>query len=238
MKAMAPHEIDLERAMDASRTLLGKRIPARLTELNLAMMEIDERHTREPWRLALSIDFVDAVERHCKQLFATLGQDRVPAAAWLARNLLELWVWVRFCGVSRENAWRFHEDALRDAKSMLEAQGQICEFLGFEDEVSGIAAQETGEADSDHLGVGDLGANYLAVAKAATAPGVELGAQFGPLFRSLSRFAHPTAGLIHGIAHQSEACRQIQAMFTTQGAYFADQSLLTLEAQFGLPLLP
>jgi hypothetical protein len=36
---------------------------------------------------------------------------------------------------------------------------------------------------------------------------------FGPSQRSLSKFAHPTAGLVHGIAHQIQTARQLQAVF-------------------------
>lgn len=62
----------------------------------------------------------------------------------------------------------------------------------------------------------------------------DLGDRFGSFHRSLSKFAHPTAGLVHGITHQVEACRQLQAVFTTQGVYYAAQGTLALEAQLGI----
>jgi hypothetical protein len=40
---------------------------------------------------------------------------------------------------------------------------------------------------------------------------------------------------VHGITHQAEACRQLQAVCTTQGVYFAAQSTIALEGQLGLP---
>jgi hypothetical protein len=50
----------------------------------------------------------------------------LPGAAWLARNLLELLVWVKYRGISRENAWRFHGDVLRDLKGLLESHAKNC----------------------------------------------------------------------------------------------------------------
>ena len=101
--------------------MLGKRIPARLNAIKLALIDIDRRKAWEPWHLALTVDLIEGFERNCDQLLETMGRDRLPASAWLARNLLELWVWLKYCGVSRENAWRFHEDPLRDVKGLMEA---------------------------------------------------------------------------------------------------------------------
>jgi hypothetical protein len=108
--ATDPHEYDIGKETAASRNMLEKRIPAELNKIKLALVDIDKRKAYEPWRLALTFDLVDAIERNCQQLLETMEKDRLPAAAWIARNLLELLVWVKYCGVSRENAWRFHED--------------------------------------------------------------------------------------------------------------------------------
>jgi hypothetical protein len=167
-------------------------------------------------------------------MLETIGKDRLPAAAWIARNLLELWVWVKYCGVSTKNAWRFHEDALRDAKGLTELHKQICDAMGIEDESSTIAAELIKDVASEKLGLGDINSIFLAVAKASKAPGVDLGDQFAPFHRSLSKFAHPTAGLVHGITHQAEICRHLQAICTTQGVYFAAQSTLAVESQLGI----
>ena len=35
-------------------------------------------------------------------------------AAWRARNLLELQIWIEYCSISEENAYEFWEDAQRD----------------------------------------------------------------------------------------------------------------------------
>jgi hypothetical protein len=229
-----PHEYDIDIETAASRDMLEKRIPADMNKIKLVLVDIDKRKAYEPWRLALAVDLVDAIERNCAQLLETFDKDRLPAAAWLARNLLELLVWVKYCGVSRENAWRFHEDALRDAKGLMEAHAKSCAAMGIDNETATVAAERLRQVASQKLGLADIDARFFEVKDAAKAPGVDLGERFGPFQRSLSKFAHPTAGLVHGITHQTEACRQLQAIFTTHGVYYAAQCTLALNAQLGI----
>jgi hypothetical protein len=235
MKAGDSDEYDIEYETAASRNMLEVRIPVRLNTIKLALVDIDKRQVYEPWRLALTVDLVQGVERNCGEMLETFGKDRLPASAWIARNLLELLVWVKYCGVSRDNAWRFHEDALRDVKGLTEMHKKSCDVMGIVDETSAIAAQRLKDVASENLGLEDIDSKFLAVANAAAAPGVDLGDRYGPFNRSLSKFAHPTAGLVHGITHQPEICRNLQAICTTQGVYFAAQSTLAVEAQLGIP---
>jgi len=117
---------------------------------------------------------------------------------------------------------------------LIEAHAKGCAAIGIENETAAIAAQRLQQVASEKLGLEDIDADFLAVSKAAKAQGVDLGDKFGPFHRSLSKFAHPTAGLVHGITHQAEACRQLQAAFTTQGVYYAAEGTLALEAQLGI----
>ena len=236
MHGIDPDTYEIDREMAAARQMLKVRIPRELNTVKLALIE--NRQAYEPWRLALTVDFVESVERNCRELLEAMVKDRLPAAAWIARNLLEVWVWVRYCGVSRENAWRFHEDALRDLKGLMESYKKGCDAMRIPDKTSALAAQRIQEVASKELGLEDISANYLTVSSAAKSPSVDLGERYGPFNQVLSKFAHPTAGLLHGIAHQPEACRQLQASFTTMGVYFTAQITLALEAQLELPSPP
>jgi hypothetical protein len=80
--------------------MLEQRLPRELNRIKLALVEIDKQKSYEPWRLALTIDLVHSVEANGVQLFETMDKDRLPAVAWLARNLLELLVWVECVVVS------------------------------------------------------------------------------------------------------------------------------------------
>ncbi len=233
-EARDPHEYDIEYETAASRDMLKRRIPDRLNTIKLAIVDIDKSRSCEPWRLALTVDLIDAIERNCEQLLETMDKDRLPASAWIARNLLELLVWVKYCGVSRENAWRFHEDALRDMKGLMDAHAKSCAATGIVEETSAIGAERLQQAASEKLGIDEIDAKFLAVAEASVA-GVDLGERYTPLNKWLSKFAHPTAGLVHGITHQAEAWHQLQAVGTTQGVYFAAQATIAMEAQLGLP---
>jgi hypothetical protein len=110
--------------------------------------------------------------------------------------------------------------------------------MGIENETSGIAALRIKDVASEKLGLEDIESNFLAVAKASKAEGVNLGGRFAPFYRSLSKFAHPTAGLVHGMTHQAEICRKLQAVCTTQGVYYAAQSTLAVETQLGMAVAP
>jgi hypothetical protein len=221
---------DIEQETAASREMLNASIPAKLKHIYRLLVE---KRSSEPWQSALTFDLVQSVERNCGELLETIGKDRLPATAWIARNLLELLVWVKYCGVSRENAWRFHEDALRDVRGLTEAHAKICDVTGIENETSAMAAQQITDVATEKLGLEEIDSKFLAVVAASKAEGVELGDQFTPLQRFLSKFAHPTAGLVHGITHQPEICQNLQAICTTHGVYFAVQSTVAIEAQLG-----
>src|SRR5690348_13500524 len=106
-----------------NRLILEERIPARLNHI---YQTLGQNHQGfEEWRLALTRCLVGSVERNCKELVETIEKDRLSTAAWIVRNLLELWVWVKYCGVSTETAWRFHEDAARDLKGLHELFGKV-----------------------------------------------------------------------------------------------------------------
>jgi hypothetical protein len=75
----------------------------------------------EPWFADLVAKILLSVNRVRDDLLKTIDQEAVSGAAWNSRNLLELWVWLKYCATSRENARRFHEDALRDMQGLTDA---------------------------------------------------------------------------------------------------------------------
>jgi len=225
-------EYDIEQETAANRKMLETRVHAKLNGIYRTLSE--NRQQLEPWRLTLTIDLMQGVERNCEELLETMGKDRLAAAAWIARNLLELLVWVKYCGTSVENASRFHEDALRDLKGLTELHGKICDGAGIENETAADTAQRINELASGKLGLAEIDSKYLTVAKASKTEGIALPC-FQPFHQFLSKFTHPTAALVHGIAHQLENSRNLQAICTTHGVYFAAQSTLAVEVQLGIP---
>ena len=79
IEARDPREYDIDYEMAASRNMLEKRVPAELNKIKLAIVDIDKARSWEPWRLALTVDLVDAIERNCEQLLETMNNDRIGA---------------------------------------------------------------------------------------------------------------------------------------------------------------
>lgn len=223
------YDIDKETAVNKS--MLETRIPARLNRIYGVLT--DGRQSIEQWQVNLIIDFCHGIDYNISELLRTIGESRLPVAAWSARNLLELWVWIEFCRLSRENAWRFHEDALRDMKGVIETQNKKMIARGMEDPFYEQAIERAKTIAQERLGLEDIDVYYLETRKAAEAVGLR--EWFAATFRFHSKFAHPTAGLIHGLQHQTEGCRQLQAVCTTEGVFHAAQGTLALEAQLGIP---
>jgi hypothetical protein len=213
-----------------ARLLLEEHLPARLNHIYRTLDQNPQGF--EPWRLVLTTQLVQSVERNCRELAETIGKDKLSAAAWIARNLLELWVWIKYCGVSKETAWRFEVDVLRDLKGLSIVLGKLSDQMGLENRV--IAEQRIIKALAENAGSDEINSEYLSVADAAKTEGVGLGELFGPLNRMLSKFSHPTAMLVRGIPHQ-DISRSLQMQFTRQGVSCAAYGISEIEAQLGIP---
>jgi hypothetical protein len=140
--------------------------------------------------------------------------------------LLELWVWPKYCATSQENARRFYEDALRDMQGLTDALSKLHAQQGIPNEFEASARVKIAEV-RDKLGL-DLWTVITLTWRRLPKPfalAISL-CQTISCYRSL---AHPTAGLVLGIMHQSETHRNLQATLTTSGLFFAGQCVITLE---------
>jgi len=137
----------------------------------------------------------NALRHTVSDLIATRdSHPSIPVVALLSRNILELRIWTEFCIKSEEDASTFHLDAIRDFDDMIkrvpstdltdypEAAGLFKQFADARAELEQI------------LDPGELDESYQKVRKAAEDIG-QL-AVFDPVFKVLSKFAHPTAMLI------------------------------------------
>lgn len=172
---MIPTEYDdIDKETAASHGML-ENIPARLNTIKLVLADINKCQGYEPWRRTLTVHLVESIEHNCDQLIETMGKDRLPAVAWITRNLLELLVWVKYCGVSRENAWRFHEDTLRDSKGLTEILDVACNAIGIENKWQSQLAHQVKEVASEKLGLEDIDSNFLACEQRVESSGCRLG---------------------------------------------------------------
>jgi hypothetical protein len=216
-------EYDLKTEKQFNRDKLGTAIPNRLLEL----LEVLQCSSKNDWYAALTMKILASVMRICGDLLSTTGQDEaLPAAAWNARNLLELWIWTEYCAASRANAQRFHDDALRDAAGLTNALSKMCELHGLEDH--GAEPRRTlEEMTFKEHGVQSIGTNYERVSAAAKKVGLD--AKYAAYNSDLSKFAHPTALLVVGTMHQGEAVSALQVICTTMGVYCAGRCVMALE---------
>lgn len=225
-EAMSGDDYNMEQELAFNREKLGTVVPNRLQGL---LEVIQSRHCEnDDWYANLSTKILVSVARVCRDLLQTTDQpEALPAAAWNARNLLELWIWIEFCSTSRENARRFHEDALRDALGLTESLRKMSELRGIQNEYLDSARQKLSDIALKEHGIESLDTNYARVASAAGTLGVS------PWYEAcnahLSKFAHPTAVLVVGIMHQREGVTALQAACTTHGVFFAGQCVMALE---------
>jgi len=216
---------DVERETEFNREKLQSAIPNRLHEL--IDIIASRQSSVDSWYASLITKILLSVDRTCRDMLKTMDQESVPGAAWNARNFLELWVWIKYCAASQENARRFHEDSLRDMRGLVDALSKLHTLRKIPNQFEASARQGLADIARNKVGLSSLDSNFEPVADAAKSIGLH--DWFSANNKFLSKFAHPTAGLVLGIMHQTEALRGLQASLTTNGVYFADQCVIALE---------
>ena len=140
--------------------------------------------------------------------------------AWRARNLLELSVWSTYFARRRENARKLYEEAGRDAKDVLdvfERWGQAAE-----PPVDWLSAIADGKNDLSRRaateGIESLDGPYMRVEKAADECGLK--DMFKNMNKLLSKFAHPTAMQILGMADDQKQSLQRDTFYALGCCFF------------------
>jgi len=155
------------------------------------------------------------------------AQDFLPHSAWNTRNLLELWIWPKYCCAARENAWRFHEDCLRDSQGLTNSYVKMCELIGHSREMESELRARLATVARAKLGLDSIDAEYKRVAEAARTVGLQ--EWFVAYNQFLSKFVHPTAFFVVGMSAQPEQWRDMQVVFITMGCTFARECTTILE---------
>jgi hypothetical protein len=114
-----------------------------------------------------------------------------------------------------------YEDALRDVKGLCDSLNKAAAVRGLKTLNADAALAQVA---STKLGITELDAKFLNVSDAAKAVGLYEN-WYAPLFKMLSKFAHPTAGLVIGLAHQDEHSRGLQTTCATMGVFFARNAI-------------
>jgi hypothetical protein len=229
---------EIDEFRELNRAALGTEIPTKLMELSTILEGSTDR--LEAWYVSLLLQVATSVFRVCRDLLKTDDDERLPpgfgslpAVAWNVRNLLELWVWTEYCCASRDNALRFHLDALRDAQGLTDSFSKISDLVGQGRELEPEMRKRIDIA-AQSVGLESVDAGFLNVADAAKAVGID--GWYSPCNKMLSKLAHPTALLITTVMQNAETSRQMQIVLKTEGAVFAHRCVAALEEMIrGIP---
>jgi hypothetical protein len=224
-----PDPEELRAEIESNRDQLRTVIPARL--MHQYQVILSSRECLEDWYAALLLKILDCILRVCNDLALTIEQENaLPAAAWNARNLLELWIWSVYCSSSRKNALRFHGDTLRDVAGLVEASYKICKLAGIDSpfEESPQEVQELLDGLAlKHLGIVSIDSNYQRVLQAAQS--VRLGDEYAAWNKHLSKFAHPSAFVVIGVMSNGNFTRHFQSINTSVGVSFCHRCVTAFE---------
>jgi hypothetical protein len=89
----------------------------------------------EEWLAHIYRQLLQSLDENATELLGLGEGASLQRIAWLARNILELRMWVGYCTDSKDKALRFADDALRDAVKFLTIDEKEVE-RGLEEEVS------------------------------------------------------------------------------------------------------
>jgi len=175
------------------------RTSGRWSSLNEKILQLANNHNgHEAWQ-------VQVLGALCAQNFSEYIalkkayediESEASLLAWRARNLLEISVWSLYCASTKENARIFYEEAGRDVVNLYEAYTKWGETTSQDNDwLDPIkAAKQDIAARAASEGIESLEGAYKQVSKVAEE--CSIGQHFKPVYKKLSKFAHPTAMLI------------------------------------------
>jgi uncharacterized protein YaaR (DUF327 family) len=99
---------------------LLRAFPGTSKEFTTFLKQQNKRSNKLPnWHVIQIENFVNALNRTAFELERARQEGRLATLAWLARNFLELSIWIEYCCASGENAKRFNQDTTRDIFEMI-----------------------------------------------------------------------------------------------------------------------
>jgi hypothetical protein len=207
-----------EAAIGALRNYFPDRASAlshRISALNASKLVL------EKWREEQLRKFIQVLKVNAEELERAHTEQKAATLAWIARNVLEIDVWIDYCNLSDNHAKRFTDDSVRDMVGFFTTISSLIRESQINDLVLAVtAAQDAIGKVAQHL-IGCIDEKYLRVDKAAE----ELGRRdiYVGLNKVYSKLAHPTAWLV---AHSM----QIHANEDICDTLFADGVLTITKA--------
>jgi hypothetical protein len=206
-------------------TSLSQLFPVRALAMISEMRQENHKHRKFPqWREKQIAKLGLILTQSASDLVRAYSEEQLTTLAWAARNLLEVSIWIDYCNLSEDRAKRLYDDAMRDLYGLSRAVHRIFELKagtkdkGLEDKISEFSAF------ARSMGVDDLADDFKPVSDAARDVGRY--EEFRGLNKLLSKFAHPTAWVVHIADSGAEA--GYKSMIFMDGAELALKSIFAL----------
>ena len=177
------------------------------------------------WRATQLIQFIGLMEFFAEDLQDAYEKKRVMTVSWIARSLLEIFVWVQYCNVSEANAKRFFEDVARDFHGYCKA----LEKLNVDQQPGIDRSRDLVKRFSESAiseGIKDVADGYKDVRDAAAEIGV--GSFYAGLNKIYSKLAHPTA-LALDAAFRKVGRENYRDLFVVDAMQFSIRALSDVE---------
>lgn len=218
--------MELENEIREELKRLKAVFPVRTLALNSAILDSEGAHKIPTWRAMQVIRFSGVIEQFAEDLQSAYDHKWVMTVCWIARSLLEIFVWVRWCNASELNAEQFDQDQARDFYGYCEAlhglniEGRPALKNYTEQLLSGY---------SEHVrsqGLPNVKNDYKRVRSAAEDLGE--GMLFLSLNKILSKLAHPTA-LAMDVSLREVGMKTFRDIFFLDAVEHAVNSIQALE---------
>jgi hypothetical protein len=165
----------------------------------------------------LHIRLSKAINRNLELLQRLQRRGSLAHVAWLARNLLELRIWVDYCSLSIDNAQDFYFDAIRDLVDLNKKT------------TTGLDAETNRRLEKAKtiLGTDRPAHKFKDVRDAAKEAGLQT--FYSDNCKVLSKFVHPTAlSIVAPVGEAAEA--EIRKQFVEAGRGYAGEAVKTLDS--------
>lgn len=215
---------------------LHELYPVRARMLTAHLKEANGKlKTLEEWRERQLVNFIKMLTLNALDLERAYVEERASTLAYVARNLLELSIWVQYCNLSDAHAKQFRDDVTRDLFGLGKAiQSIAVQEMGVEEPGLKRAQDRLVKFADAKFGIKNLDDDYKRVVKAAEELGREK--SFVALNKALSKFAHPTAWAVNSVL-SVDADKDIREMFLLDGVHLAMNAIIDMR-KFILKLFP
>jgi hypothetical protein len=206
-------------------TVLKTLFPSKSNPLIQLILSREAEKAIVDWRAHQLIQFIGLMEFFAEDLQDAYEKKRVMTVSWIARSLLEIFVWVQYCNVSEANAKRFFEDVARDFHGCCKALEKLnVDYQPGIDQSRDLVKRFWESATSE--GIKDVADGYKDVREAAAEIGV--GSFYAGLNKIYSKLAHPTA-LALDAAFRKVGRENYRDLFVVDAMQFSIRTLSNIE---------